>query len=78
MAPDGTQSPAQLPLGPGTRYPATVLRLRHSLRLVGEFGAYARVNRAWWLLMLVPLIVLGLLAIGTTQVVVPYTIYTLF
>ena len=55
-----------------------MLRLRHSLRLVGEFGSYARVNRAWWLLMLVPVIVIGLLAIGTSQVVVPYTIYTLF
>lgn len=55
-----------------------MLRLRHSLRLVADFGAYARLNRAWWLLLLVPVIVLGLLAIGTTQAVVPYTIYTLF
>lgn len=55
-----------------------MLRLRHSLRLVGEFGSYARVNRAWWLLMLVPVVVIGLLAIGTAQVAVPYTIYTLF
>jgi len=55
-----------------------MLRLRHAFRLMGDFGSYARVNRAWWLLALLPLIALALMAVGTTQVVVPYTVYTLF
>ena len=55
-----------------------MLRIRHALRLAGDFGHYARVNRAWWLLLVAPLIALATLAVGTTQVVVPYTVYTLF
>ena len=55
-----------------------MLRLRHSLRLVGEFGSYARANRAWWLLLVVPALALALMATSATQVVVPYTVYTLF
>lgn len=52
--------------------------MRHALRLAGDFGHYARVNRAWWLLLIVPLVALAMAAVGTTQVVVPYTVYTLF
>lgn len=55
-----------------------MLRLRHSLRLAGDFVNYARVNRAWWVLLILPLIALALMAVGTTHVVVPYTVYTLF
>lgn len=55
-----------------------MLRLRHALRLAGDFGHYARANRAWWLLLVAPFIALAMLAVGTTQVVVPYTVYTLF
>lgn len=55
-----------------------MLRLRHAVRLLGDFTSYARVNRAWWLLFVLPFIVLALLAVGTTQAVVPYTVYTLF
>lgn len=55
-----------------------VLRLRHSFRLVGEFFAFARVNRAWWLLLVLPVIAVGLVAVSATQAVVPYTVYTLF
>lgn len=54
------------------------MRLRHSLHLVREFGWYARENRAWWLLLVIPALALGLMAVGTTQVVVPYSVYTLF
>lgn len=39
---------------------------------------YARVNRAWWLLMVIPLLVLAVSAVSATHVVVPYTVYTLF
>lgn len=55
-----------------------MLRLRHALRLAGDFGYYARVNRAWWLLLIAPIIAIAVLAVGTTQAVVPYTVYTLF
>lgn len=55
-----------------------MLRLRHALRLAGDVGHYARANRAWWLLLVAPLVGLAMLAVGTTQVVVPYTVYTLF
>lgn len=55
-----------------------MLRLRHSLRLALEFGSYARVNRAWWLLLVIPVLALGLAAVSATHVVVPYTVYTLF
>lgn len=55
-----------------------MLRLRHSLRLAGEFWSYASLNRAWWLLPLLLILTLGFAAAGATQVVVPYTVYTLF
>lgn len=54
------------------------MRLRYSLRLASDITSYARVYRAWWLLVVVPLIAMALLAVSTTQVVVPYTVYTLF
>lgn len=54
------------------------MRLRHALRLAGDVGHYAKVNRTWWLLLIAPFIALAVLAVGTTQVVVPYTVYTLF
>jgi hypothetical protein len=55
-----------------------MLRLRHAFRLAGDFGHYARVNQAWWLLLIAPIIAFAILAVGGTQVVVPYTVYTLF
>ncbi|MGI8936850.1 MAG: hypothetical protein ACR2JF_01305 [Iamia sp.] len=55
-----------------------MLRLRHSARLAWELGSYARVNRAWWLLVVTPVVALALTATAGTQVVVPYTVYTMF
>lgn len=55
-----------------------MLRLRYSLRLAGDFSRYAQIYRAWWLLPAMVLIALALLTVSTTQVVVPYTVYTLF
>lgn len=55
-----------------------MLRIRHALRLAGDVGHYARVNQAWWLLLLAPIIALAILAVSSAQVVVPYTVYTLF
>lgn len=55
-----------------------MLRLRYSVLLAGDIVRYARVYRAWWLLVAVPAIAIALLTVSTTQVVVPYTVYTLF
>lgn len=55
-----------------------MLRLRHAGRLVGDLGAYARWNRAWWLLPAV-LVLAAVVAAGTAaQSAVPVAVYTLF
>ncbi len=55
-----------------------MLRLRHGLRLGRDFVGYAVVNRVWWILPLMVLLVLIALAVTATHTVVPYTVYTLF
>lgn len=55
-----------------------MLRLRYAARLVFEFGSYARVNRAWWILAVIPIVVVAWLLVGSAHVVVPYTVYTFF
>lgn len=55
-----------------------MLRARHAALLIAEFASYAWVNRAWWLLMIVPVLVAAVMAVGATHAVVPYTVYTLF
>jgi len=51
--------------------------LRYLGRLLAELGAYARRNKAWWLVPLViVMLVLGLLIV-TGQAAAPF-IYTLF
>ena len=64
--------------GAKRRYAPAMLRLRHSLRLAWEIGAFARLNRTWWLLLVAPAVAVALAATSTTQVVVPYTVYTMF
>lgn len=53
-------------------------RLRHAGILTWEFGRYARVGRAWWLFLILPVIALAVFSVGAAQVAVPYTVYTLF
>jgi len=55
-----------------------VLRLRHTVRLGGEFIAYAVVNRVWWILPLAAVLGIVALAVTITQAAAPYTLYTLF
>lgn len=55
-----------------------MLRLRHTIRLAGEFVAYAVVNRVWWILPLVAVLGVIALAVTVTQAAAPYTLYTLF
>ncbi|HYF45770.1 MAG TPA: DUF5989 family protein [Acidimicrobiales bacterium] len=55
-----------------------MLRLRHTFRLAREFGAYAVVNRVWWILPLAVLLGIVAVAVTVTQAAAPYTLYTLF
>jgi capsular polysaccharide biosynthesis protein len=43
-----------------------------------ELVMFARLNRAWWLLLIIPLLVVAVSAVSATHVIVPYTVYTLF
>lgn len=55
-----------------------MLRIRHGVRLGRDIVAYAVINRVWWIIPLMALLVLVALAITATHTVVPYTVYTLF
>jgi hypothetical protein len=55
-----------------------VLRVRHAVRLAGEFASYAVVNRVWWIIPLVVVLATIALAVTVTQAAAPYTLYTLF
>jgi hypothetical protein len=55
-----------------------VLRGRHLLRLFGDFGAYAVVNRAWWVPALTLLLALVTLLVVVGQAAAPVTLYPLF
>ncbi len=57
--------------------PAALL-LRHMLRLAAELVAYGRLNRAWWILPTVALLIAVVLIGTATQAAVPYAVYTLF
>ena len=53
-------------------------RVVHTWRLLKEFGSYAVINRAYWVLPFVVLL-LGIAAlIVVIEAVVPFTLYTLF
>jgi hypothetical protein len=55
-----------------------VLRVRHLFRLVADFGAYAVVNRAWWVPALTLVLALVTLLVVVGQVAAPVTLYPLF
>ena len=53
-------------------------RAVYTWRLLKEFGSYAVINRAYWVLPFI-LLLLGIAAlIVVIETVVPYTLYTLF
>jgi hypothetical protein len=54
------------------------LRLKHLLRLSRDVGRFALVNRVWWFIPMMALLGLVMLAVTTTQAVVPVAVYTLF
>jgi hypothetical protein len=52
-------------------------RLRHAGRLLGEFWAFARANKAWWIVPLAIVLLLVGILIVAGQTVAPF-IYTVF
>jgi hypothetical protein len=55
-----------------------ILRVRHLFRLLGNFGAYAVVNRAWWVPALTLVIALTMVLVVVGQAAAPVTLYPLF
>lgn len=52
--------------------------MRNTLRLGREFVAYAVINRVWWVLPLMLLLVLATLLVVLGQAAAPVSIYPLF
>ena len=52
-------------------------RIRHTLALFSEIGAYSVVNRVWWPLPLLTLLLAAGLVVSVGQAAAPF-IYTLF
>ena len=55
-----------------------MLRIKHLLRLIGDFGSYAVVNRVWWIIPMMMLLGLVVVFITVGQAAAPYPLYTLF
>ena len=53
-------------------------RWRYVARLGGEFVSYSVVNRVWWVVPVMLLLMVVALAIVVGQAAAPYTLYTLF
>lgn len=54
------------------------LRLKHFFRLSRDVGRFALVNRVWWFIPMMALLALIMVAVTSTQAVVPVAVYTLF
>ena len=52
--------------------------LRHLARLCGDFGSYAVVNRAWWIIPVMLFLAALTVLVVVGQAAAPYTLYTLF
>ena len=55
-----------------------VLRLRHAMRLTGDFVSYAVINRVWWILPLMVVLASAALLIVVGQAAAPLTLYPMF
>jgi len=53
-------------------------RAVHTWRLLREFGSYAVINRAYWVVPLVILLLTIAAFTGVVQTAVPFTLYSLF
>ena len=54
------------------------LRLKHLVRLTKDVSRFALVNRVWWFVPMMALLALIMIAVTSTQAVVPVAVYTLF
>ncbi len=54
------------------------LRLKHLWLLARDIGRFSLINRVWWFIPMMVLLGLIMLAVTTTQAVVPVAVYTLF
>lgn len=63
---------------PTTLGDRSLMRLRHGGRLLREVGSFTVLNRVWWFLPLVLLVLLLAIAATATQHALPYAVYTLF
>jgi len=57
---------------------AMMLRMKHFFRLSRDVGRFALVNRVWWFIPMMALLGLIMVAVTSTQAVVPVAVYTLF
>lgn len=57
---------------------AMMLRMKHLFRLSRDVGRFALVNRVWWFVPMMALLALIMVAVTSTQAVVPIAVYTLF
>jgi len=53
-------------------------RLRHAWRLASDVVRYSVDHRAWWLLLIAPIIALAVVMVSATKASIPYAVYTLF
>ena len=57
---------------------AMMLRMKHLFRLSRDVGRFALINRVWWFIPMMALLALIMVAVTSTQAVVPVAVYTLF
>lgn len=55
-----------------------MLMVRHGVRMVGEFIAWARSSGRLWIPLLLPMIVIAAMVVASSKVVVTTIVYTLF
>ena len=66
------------PHSPTTLLDRLVMRVRHGTRLLGAVGAFTVLNRVWWFLPVVMLVLLLAIGLSAAQHALPYAVYTLF
>lgn len=54
------------------------LRLKHLALLIRDIGRFTLMNRVWWFVPIMTVLLLIALAVTATHTVVPVAVYTLF
>lgn len=78
VVPHHAPGPAPRVVSPLGRAASTKQRARHLWLMLRDTWWMARVNRLWWLPVLVAAMILAVALVTTTQTAVPYAVYTLF